>query len=276
MGAAKKNQTCTTDPNNDRCHGCDGQCHDGSKAHRYKVDISTHVQGGLDGVDEKKVKTEIFKHGSVMGGLSVYSNWGKWVKTHGPDVVYTSHENSAHVGAHSIKIIGYGVSHNVKYWLVQNSWGANFGDHGTIKMLRGENTSMSGGDRIIWNQAAWAMPILSSSSDEEEEESEVSFEEDFSADNAADASVLAQTGGWSQGDHTHSFWRDLAQQVFALSGVKGKFVAIEGVETQVIAGFNARFTVRTTDGFRAVIASSHGIEHELLAAPVLESLIELD
>lgn len=40
-------------------------------------------------------------------------------------------------GAHSVIIVGYGEESGVKYWRVQNSWGADWGDDGYIKMKRG-------------------------------------------------------------------------------------------------------------------------------------------
>jgi cathepsin B len=43
------------------------------------------------------------------------------------------------VGAHAIKILGWGVENGNKYWLIANSWNEEWGDKGTFKMVRGEN-----------------------------------------------------------------------------------------------------------------------------------------
>ena len=40
---------------------------------------------------------------------------------------------------HAIKIIGWGSEDNMDYWLVNNSWNSDWGDHGTFKILRGSN-----------------------------------------------------------------------------------------------------------------------------------------
>lgn len=41
---------------------------------------------------------------------------------------------------HSILIYGWGKeTDGTKYWLIQNSWGENWGDHGSFKMIRGIN-----------------------------------------------------------------------------------------------------------------------------------------
>jgi hypothetical protein len=257
---------CKNDTNKDHCHGCDKQCHDGKKATFYKIDPASIQNAALDGSDQQKVMTEIVKHGSVIGGLSVYSNWQGWVKKHGPDAVYDSHENSTHLGAHCIKIIGFGTSKGKNYWLVQNSWGSGFGDAGTIKMLRGEDPSKSGGDRCLWNKADWAMPIKPTDGQQQIQgmPSDVAA---WTTPSPPQLPLEKKTGGWTKGDHTHSFWRELARQIFKASEIAGDFVDLQEVESQVTAGFNARFTVTSTAGLRAVITSAHGTEFELLATP---------
>ena len=41
---------------------------------------------------------------------------------------------------HSVLIYGWGkMVDGTKYWLIQNSWGENWGDHGSFKMERGIN-----------------------------------------------------------------------------------------------------------------------------------------
>jgi len=42
--------------------------------------------------------------------------------------------------SHAITVLGWGTMDGVKYWLVQNSWGAGWGDGGFMKIERGKNT----------------------------------------------------------------------------------------------------------------------------------------
>eukprot|EP00933_Yihiella_yeosuensis_P028376 TRINITY_DN2218_c0_g1_i11.p1 TRINITY_DN2218_c0_g1~~TRINITY_DN2218_c0_g1_i11.p1 ORF type:complete len:170 (-),score=16.13 TRINITY_DN2218_c0_g1_i11:810-1319(-) len=42
-------------------------------------------------------------------------------------------------GAHAMVVIGYGKENGMKYWNIQNSWGAWWGDRGYVKFLRGRN-----------------------------------------------------------------------------------------------------------------------------------------
>lgn len=40
---------------------------------------------------------------------------------------------------HAVTAIGYGIKNNVKFWLIQNSWGDDWGENGHIRLLRNEN-----------------------------------------------------------------------------------------------------------------------------------------
>jgi len=53
--------------------------------------------------------------------------------------IYHKTENAVNMGGHSVKLIGWGIEHGVKYWLLVNSWGTEWGDHGLFKIRRGTN-----------------------------------------------------------------------------------------------------------------------------------------
>jgi len=81
--------------------------------------------------DEAQIRAEIFEHGPVTAGFNVYQDWTRYTSG-----VYKAASGQM-LGAHAVRIIGWGVEDGEKYWLVANSFGAKWGDRGTFKIARG-------------------------------------------------------------------------------------------------------------------------------------------
>lgn len=52
---------------------------------------------------------------------------------------YDEKSNVDYFNLQSVKIIGWGEKDGVTYWLAVNSFGPDWGDHGTFKIARGED-----------------------------------------------------------------------------------------------------------------------------------------
>ena len=118
-------------PENVDAPKCVENCNDGNQAN-YAYDI---IKGSsvysISG--EKNIMQDIYDNGSVEASFTVYEDF----------VTYSNgiyqHVTGSALGGHDVKIIGWGIENNVKYWLCVNSWNNEWGDKGFFKILRGSN-----------------------------------------------------------------------------------------------------------------------------------------
>lgn len=112
---------------------CENKCTNDA----YKVNFKTDKHFGSSsysvGRHEDQIRLELFKNGPAEGAFTVYEDFVQY-----KEGVY-QHVTGKALGGHAIKIFGWGVENNVKYWLVANSWNSDWGDHGTFKILRGSD-----------------------------------------------------------------------------------------------------------------------------------------
>lgn len=87
-------------------------------------------------IGENHMQKEILEYGPVTVGMIIFEDFE----------VYSSgvyqHLTGGKVGAHAVKIIGWGVENGTPYWLVVNSWNTTWGINGLFKILRGANECM--------------------------------------------------------------------------------------------------------------------------------------
>jgi cathepsin B len=77
---------------------------------------------------------ELMTNGPIEVAFTVYQDFMAY---HGG--VY-SHKTGQMMGGHAVKLIGWGVtSEGTKYWTIANSWGEDWGEEGTFRILRGKN-----------------------------------------------------------------------------------------------------------------------------------------
>jgi len=127
---------------------CDKMC---DKPVREKIDGYCILFG------EEDIKREIMKSGPVVAATQVYVDF----LTYKGGVYHKGEEVARFSGFTGIKIIGWGVesgSENEpnkgnKYWIIENAWGDDWGDHGFAKVSMGQE--------LMFDQYAYSIKVRS-------------------------------------------------------------------------------------------------------------------
>jgi cathepsin B len=136
---------------------CDKMCADPK---RHKVDGYCILFG------EEDIKREIFKNGPVFSVMSIHVDFLTYKSG-----VYTKGDEVPKFQAHhGVKIIGWGVENGSetepnagnKYWLVQNSWGEDWGENGYAKISMGQE--------LMFDQYAYSLRVPSDKVDKKRAE----------------------------------------------------------------------------------------------------------
>ncbi|KNC86060.1 hypothetical protein SARC_01783 [Sphaeroforma arctica JP610] len=116
---------------------CIEQCEDGTPIKFYKAKSVYPVVTWFDTEESavQKMMAEIYKNGPIEAAYMVYQDFmsykgGVYKYTKGPLM-----------GGHAIKIVGWGTDEKQgDYWIVQNSWGADWGLDGFFWIEKGVNS----------------------------------------------------------------------------------------------------------------------------------------
>jgi cathepsin B len=111
---------------------CVSKCSNTQYAKSWSADKHYSARSySLHSVDA--IMQDLVDFGSVSAAFTVYQDFLTYKSG-----VY-SHKTGSSLGGHAIKIIGYGVSNGVQYWLCNNSWNNSWGDNGFFKIKKGTN-----------------------------------------------------------------------------------------------------------------------------------------
>lgn len=124
-----------------KCTDSAKQCANSSEPFRlYKAANYTQVGSFWNPAGHIEAIMEALLHGPVDATFNVWSDFDEY-----SGGVYR-YRHGTYEGLHSVKVIGYGVETSEdglsteEYWLVQNSWGPNWGPYnGHFKILKGAN-----------------------------------------------------------------------------------------------------------------------------------------
>lgn len=127
---------------------CDKICANG---HREKIDGYCILFG------EEDIKKEIFKNGPVIAASQIHVDF----LTYKSGIYTKGDEVPRFTGFNAIKIIGWGVESGSesepntgnKYWIIQNSWGEDWGENGYAKI--------SIGQELMFDQYAYSIKVRS-------------------------------------------------------------------------------------------------------------------
>ncbi|KAK2953959.1 putative Cathepsin B [Blattamonas nauphoetae] len=105
---------------------CPDKCDNGSKIirHRYEAIAEYTVEDVMEG---------LMNDGPMFFAFNVYEDFGLYRSG-----IY-QHKTGREKGGHAVTLMGWGEDNGVKYWLLQNSWGPEWGENGFFRMRRGTN-----------------------------------------------------------------------------------------------------------------------------------------
>jgi cathepsin B len=101
----------------------------------YDQSQHTHLFKTSYKVDAKApaIQMEIASHGPVQASMFLVQEFETYKSG-----VFTT-KSTTYIGAHAVKIIGWGTDAGVDYWTVVNSWNAEWGEKGLFRIERGIN-----------------------------------------------------------------------------------------------------------------------------------------
>eukprot|EP00941_MAST-03F_sp_MAST-3F-sp1_P000584 g584.t1 len=138
MPYSKKNggpiDICTPEPNctlskHDSTPFCGRACVDRTQSYRedkHRLKSAYSIQG------IEAMKQELVDGGPVEATFAVYEDFINYRSG-----IY-QHVVGEYMGKHAVKIIGYNSNATVPYWIVQNSWGKEWGDRGMFNIAMHE------------------------------------------------------------------------------------------------------------------------------------------
>lgn len=109
--------------------GCTDLCDDGSEPTLYYAAGAQTFSAD----DLESAMVELMTNGPFETAFSVYDDFEDYT---GGIYQYTYGD---YLGGHAVMVVGWGEENGIPYWIVQNSWGTEWGEDGFFRIIRGTN-----------------------------------------------------------------------------------------------------------------------------------------
>jgi len=120
--------------------GRDGRC---PRVARRKMAARTvdykYVGGYYGASSENAMLRDIFDHGPVVVGFEVGLGFHTYKSGIFKATGKLPEKNHWERVNHAVLVVGYGEERGTKYWIVKNSWGNFWGEHGYFRIKRGDD-----------------------------------------------------------------------------------------------------------------------------------------
>lgn len=108
---------------------CPSSCIDSESFTRTKAESAYAIKGA------DNMQKDLMMHGPIQVAFMVYKSFMSYSSG-----IYHKHKHEGQPeGGHAVKLVGWGLQGNRRYWIVANSWGTTWGEDGFFRILRGKN-----------------------------------------------------------------------------------------------------------------------------------------
>ncbi|XP_069495602.1 dipeptidyl peptidase 1 [Ambystoma mexicanum] len=119
--------------------GTDSPCTLKEDCYRYYTSEYHYVGGFYGGCNEEFMKHELVKHGPLAVAFEVYDDFMHYRSGIYHHTGLQDRFNPFELTNHAVLLVGYGSDGTTgeKYWIIKNSWGTTWGEHGYFRIRRG-------------------------------------------------------------------------------------------------------------------------------------------